>query len=296
MIEASSKHGAICCELEMSYILFEEFDHIISYIYGFDIYIGDRHLIPLYVLIEKLRINGGICEELLHEIRRACDKFHCVSFLLKSEELESEELIWLCGDSILQNLSSICYYEWLSIPMTAFHRLIFQAVSGGIGGQYSDFIVCELIMQYIKAIMSESHKNAKEIVIHLENTDINSVSIDHCLPLIKICDVLFCDKKQEWRYKNITIYKLSINKLSIEYTPYHNELCQQLQGLSPITFSMIMAKANHLPQNALKLSLNAYKEGNHAAYFKDKHLRICLVLTSFFLFYYNMIIYKNHYI
>eukprot|EP01083_Nonionella_stella_P076735 209261_1 len=277
--EASKVNECIQVELEVPLVLFNEFDHAISYVYGNDVYVGDSHLIALYVLIERLKLNGGIQEELLYEIRRCCDKFHCVSYLLKAEDLLSEELVWLCGDSILQNLSSISYYEWLSIPDTAFTRLIFQAVSGGIE-KYSDYIVCELIMQYVKAIMSESHDQAKEIVRHLDSTDISSVSVDHCLPLLKICDVLFSDETQQWRYCNITVYELCLDKISAEFTPYHSDLCQQLQGLSPITFSQLLIRATHLPENALGLSLMAYKEGNHAAYYNDKHLRIRSMLAE----------------
>jgi len=278
--ECLQNGDCVCIELELPLCLFNEFDHVINYVYGGDIFIGDSHLIPLYVLMDKLKINGGILGELYREIRKFCDKYRCVPYLLKSEELNNEELIWLCGDAILQNLSFITYSEWLLIPLTAFHRLIFQAVAGGVGGKYSDFIVCELIIQYVKSIMSESHEKGKEIIKYLETTDICSVSLDHALPLLKICDVLFSNRSYEWRLQNVTIYRLSVYKIATEFTPYHNSLCQQLQGLSPITFSNILVIAKHLPENALNLSLMAYKEGNHAAYFNDKRLRISNILKQ----------------
>merc|ERR1712060_1853 len=94
MIEKMEDPECAQAELEVSVVLFNEFDHIVSYIYGKDVYVGDSHLIALYVLVERLKITGGIQKELLYEIRRCCDKYHCVSFLLKAEELLAEELVW----------------------------------------------------------------------------------------------------------------------------------------------------------------------------------------------------------
>ena len=263
----------------MPFVLFQEFDHIVSYMYGNEIYVGDSHLIELFVLMERLKMSGGVLPELQREIRKFCDKDRCVRYLKKAESLASEDLIWLCGDSILQNLAQIKYNEWLTIPVTSFLQLIHQAVSGGIE-KYSDFIVCELIVQYLKATMSESHPKAKDIVRMLDTAEISSVSLDHALLLIKVCDVLFADEAQEWRAENISIYQLAMKRISMDFTPYHPELCQQLQGLSPITFCQILAGATHLKDNGIVVSLMEYKAGNHAAYYNDRHLRISYILEQ----------------
>lgn len=266
-------------EWEIPVVLYQEFDHIVSYMYGNDIYVGDSHLVELSVLMDNLKMRGHAPDELRQEIRKFCDKDRCVSYLQKAEKLASEDLIWLCGDSILQNLAQISWNEWLTIPITSFLQLIHQAVSGGIS-QYSDFIVCELIMQYLKAKMSESHSKAKDIVGMLDTADISSVSLDHALVLIKICDVLFAGETHEWKRRNVAIYQLSMRRISKDFTPDNEKLCQQLQGLSPITFSKVLINADHLVDDVLVSSLREYKAGNHAAYFCDDRLKIPYILRQ----------------
>ncbi len=45
-------------EFEEESVLFVEFDHVVSYIYGNDILLGDSHLVALYVLFERLIVGG----------------------------------------------------------------------------------------------------------------------------------------------------------------------------------------------------------------------------------------------
>ena len=268
-------------ELEVPVVLFGEFDHIVSYMYGNQIHIGESHLIYLYVLVTKLKLNGGLESVLYHKIKKNCDKFHCVPYLLQAEELKALELVWLCSDAILQNLSTISDEEWVNIPYTAFNLLMHRA-KGGID-KYSVSIVSDVIVQYLKAKMSKNPTEAKQIVLMIDAEDINTVSTEYALPIIKICDVLFADKAQKWRYEHITLYQLSMHKISFEFTSFHKELCQQLQGLSPITFSDLLIRADHLKENALHQAWEHYKEGNHAAYFNDKRLKIgtFVFLSSF---------------
>ena len=64
-----------------------------------------------------------------------------------------------------------------------------------------------------------------------------------------------------------------MNTLFSEFTPNNPKLCDQLQGLSPITFSKILIGAVHLDGDLLTATLMAYKKGNHAEYYFDRRLR-----------------------
>lgn len=289
--------NATMIEIEIAEVLMSQTDQIISYMYGHnDIFVTCSNLIPLYVLCERLKIEGYLQNSLLKEIGKYCDKHRCIRYLNMAELLNCEELVWSCGDSVLSNLDYISFFEWITIQVPSFLRLIHQAQQSKLE-KYSNDIVCNLVVQYLSSIIAHNHENARDIFkIHLNENEISEVALKYAVSLLRMIDILFADTSLHWRYKSIKvkcsvccvycvhdlcvflkIYQLSMDKLCAEFTPFDTELCSGLQGLSPITFSNILINALHLPPTAINLSLYHYKDYNHHSYFRDRRLHISFV-------------------
>ena len=226
--------------------------------------VTEKDLIPLFTLIERLKMKGDIKKQLLINIRAQIETNNdaLIQFLNQSDAVEAtaikEEIYAIIARKATANqLKQIGLHN---LVLSAFQNLFVSLVTlCGADVQCPYHAVIEYLSHFTAKPVQQHQfaTSALQKLARMKEFDFTKCSVAQCIEFVKLMDTLYREQAE-----SVLFYKKCAAKIAANFNPFDCDECEALNGLLPKSFNALLVNAVHLQKSMIEVALLKYTELN----------------------------------
>eukprot|EP01083_Nonionella_stella_P081040 223028_1 len=240
--------------------------HVIVYMYTGRVTVTAKDLIPLYTLVERLKMKGDILKQLWINIRNqyTANASVLVPYLVQSESVEAYAVKQEIYAAITKRAErkQLKHVALQKLTLNQFAELYKESMVLSNHAQAPYDLVIRYINYFIQKDTDQHYaRSALQHLMKLKQFHGDKCSVAQCIEFVKMMDILYVEEAD-----TLSFYNECATKVQFELNPFDHDHCSALHHLQPQTFNSLLVNALHLPKSMIEVAILKYKELNGKKY------------------------------